>query len=395
MRWVIVAALLAGCRDDHPPPPTPAAPPAVVKTDAAAPPHLPVSPDGLEEMRSLDAGIVERRAEPASRGGLVAGLLARAALTQQLADFTEADTVSAAWVAEAPADPDALIARISALSRVHRFAAARATLETLRPLAHVSKWRELEATLDEATGHPERATVTREWVATQLPRPESFVVLGGNLALQGKLADAIALIPKAVANVHDNSPAMFAWMLFQWGRLYEQEGELATARGYYAEAHRRMPDYLEATVHLAQTMTATGQDPTAIVADALKRNRHPELLALAGRTADARTEWERYLAAFPEAFSDHAARFYLGPGADPARALALATTNLANRDTPEARELVVLAALAAKDPTAACKVVDPLLTAPLRAQRFAAWRAVSACGRTADADKLAAALGIH
>ena len=48
---------------------------------------------------------------------------------------------------------------------------------------------------------------------------------------------------------------------------------------------------------------------------------------------------------FPEAFADHAARFYLG--FRPARALALARMNLAARRTAEAYELALGAAVAA------------------------------------------------
>ena len=72
----------------------------------------------------------------------------------------------------------------------------------------------------------------------------------------------------------------------------------------------------------------------------------------------------------------------------------LARANLANRDTWEARALVVEAAIAAGDGKAACEVVDPLLAAS-RAHQFFAWRALSMCGRKADADRLATVLGIH
>jgi hypothetical protein len=183
-------------------------------------------------------------------------------------------------------------------------------------------------------------------------------------------------------------------MLFQWGRLYELDGKPAEARPFFEEAHRRLPGSLEATVHLAQAMIATGDDKPAhtLVDAALADNRHPELLAF-DHPDEAQREWERYVAALPEAFSDHAARFYLTR--DPARALVLARTNLANRDTPEARALVAEAALAAGDAASACAVVDPLIAGPApRAQRFVAWRALSKCGRGPEAERLAHDLGI-
>ncbi len=137
-----------------------------------------------------------------------------------------------------------------------------------------------------------------------------------------------------------------------------------------------------------------------MVAEALAGEHHPALLALAaqlglGTVEAARAEWERYVTALPAAFSDHAARFFLGVGHDPRRALVLAQANLANRDTPEARELVVQAALAAGD-TAQRRARPPARsrTSPLRAQRFAAWQAFGRCGRAADANRLAKDLGI-
>ena len=395
-RTLLVATLVIGCRGEQK---------SKVKHDAAptgaalvvsAIPKLPESPDGVAELHSLDVGITNHTVDPLD-GQAIGLLISRAAITQQLEDYVAALARSEQWLAKYPTSPEPLELRALALSRVHRFTDARAVIARLAKL-DAERAADLTATIDEATGHPELAAPVREWTAKVLARPEILTVLAGNLALRGKLDEAFALIPKAVAAAHDNSPITFSWLYFQWGRLYEQAGQLAKARDHFAEAHRRMPAYLEAIVHLAQTMTATGQDPTALLAEALRTNQHPELLALAGRTAEAKAGWERYLAALPEAFSDHAARYYLGPGADPARALVLAKANLANRDTTEARSLAADAALAAGDPAEACRLVDPLLDparGALRAQQFVAWRALSACGRKTAADRVAASLGIH
>src|SRR5688572_7158534 len=148
-------------------------------------------------------------------------------------------------------------------------------------------------------------------------------------------------------------------------------------------------------------MIATGDRRGAreLVDEALRSERHPELLAVAAQlgrnelVAEARAEWEKYVAALPKAFADHAARFYLGPGADPKRALELARIDQANRDTHRSRALVIEAALAAKDPATACAVVEPLIEGT-RAEQFVAWLAVSACGRADAAARLAKQLGI-
>lgn len=400
-RLVVAAVLLAGCRGDRDraaPPSPPTTSPSTGSASAANLPKLPSSPDGAAELRAIDADLARLRRDPASRASFVNLLIGRAGVTQTPEDFVEAVELTGAWVKDAPGDLAAWKARTQALSRVHRFTEARAALAQVKKLASPGEWEPLGATIDEATGHPELAAPVRAQWARTLPRPEVITLLGVNLALRGKLAEAIALIPEAVTAAHDNSPVNLAWLYFQWGRFYEQSGQLAMARDLFAEAHRRMPGYVEATVHLAQTTSATGQDPTALVAEAVAANPHPELLALAGKTAEAKAAWERYVTALPEAFSDHAARFYLGPGADPARALALAQANLANRDTPEARSLAAEAALAKGDPGEACRVVEPLLDparGALRAQQFIAWRALSACGRKSDADRVAASLGIR
>lgn len=397
MSWILLAAVLVlGCRGEQKSKIKDDAAPTRAASSVSAIPKVPASPPGDDDLHSLDVDLARRATGPAD-GQLVNLLLARAALTQQLEDYVAALARSEEWLEKFPTAPAALEVRALALSRVHRFADAKAVIGKLAPL-DADKARELTAVIDEATGHPERATPLREEAARILVRPETLTTLAANLALRGRLPDAIALVPKAAAAVHDNSAVTLSWLFFQWGRLYEQSGQLAQARDLFAEAHRRMPGYLEATVHLAQTMTATGQDPKALVAEALARTRHPELLALAGKTAEARDGWERYVTALPEAFADHAARFYLGAGADPTRALALAQQNLANRDTAEARSLAAEAALAAGDAARACQLVEPLLDparGALRAQLFITWRALSACGRRIDADRIAATLGIR
>lgn len=361
-----------------------------------------MSEDPAQAMSELDAAVAiyDQRG---SAGDVISAHLQRAAARGQLDDYQAALARSAKWIADEPNQVAAWRSRFSALSRVHRFADARKALAEIqkRSLA-AGEWEDLEASLDEATGKSSlaiRESLEQRWGSTT-----NLVSLAASLSLEGRLDDALALMPKAAANLRDNSPALLEYLLFQWGRLYEQKGEMAAAREFYAAARARLP-VLEATTHLAQTMIATGDRAGAkqLVDRELKTNRHPELLALAGDldgdpalVAEARREWERYVAALPEAFSDHAARFYLAGGGDPARALVLAKANLANRDTREARALYVEAALAAKDPHEACTAVGPLLGPPaLRSQQFLAWRALTACGRTEEAQRLAEKLGIR
>ncbi|MFT3697203.1 MAG: hypothetical protein QM831_28935 [Kofleriaceae bacterium] len=357
-------------------------------------PKLGISDDGAVELRAINKRIEIHRNEPAQEIGL---LLLRATYRGRAEDYVEAEKRSADWIATAPNDLAAWQTRTGALSAVHEFTAARAALARVQQLARdKSDWLDLETSIDEADGHRDRSFPRRLEAATKYPTTINRTMYAAALALDGRYDEAIREIEPAAKALRDNSPEQLSWLLFQWGRLYEQKGELAHAREFYQQAHDRFPGYGEVNAHLAQTMQLTNdrEAATRVLTDALAWDRHPALLELAGQTDEARTAWEHYVTVLPRAFSDHAARFYLGSGHDPARALALAQQNLANRNVPEARALVVEAAMAAHDSTAACDAAEGLVTAPIRAHRFTAWQALSACGRTAAADQLAKDLGI-
>ncbi|HEY1554360.1 MAG TPA: hypothetical protein VGF94_05965 [Kofleriaceae bacterium] len=365
-------------------------------------PHLPPSPDPMELVAGIDLHVEQLRKEPRANALFVATLLERAGVSGNLEDYQEALDRTKAWTDKDPKDPAAWGARVTALTRVHQFTDARAALVKLKPLDKEQTAGKLEVSIDEATGHLDRVLPVRAATAHDFPSTIHYVEDAAALTLAGKADEALGLMPKAVAVVNDNGPVLFNWLLFTWGRIYELKGELAAARQFFAEAHTRLPT-LESTVHLAQTMMATGDRAGAkqLVEAELAKHRHPELLGLAvgldhPELADeARAAWERYLKALPLAFSDHAARYYLAAGKDPARALVLAKQNLANRDTHEAHALVVEAALAANDPKTACDAAAPLASPEaLRPERFTAWKALSACGRKPEADRLAHDLGI-
>jgi len=393
-RFLVAVALFAACRGD------PAKSHATSGSAGVASivPTLSKSEDGVEELRALDQRIELHRDQPVQE---IALLLVRATYRGHVEDYQAAERISADVVAI----HDTLWAwdsRTRALTAIHQYRAAREALSHVQKLAiSADQWSELATAIDEAGGRRDRSFPARAEGARRWPSAANLTVYAASLALEGNFDAAIALIPKAAKSVNDNSPETFAWLLFQWGRLYEQKGDFASARAFYQAAHDRIPGYVEANAHLALTMIATGDTANAkrVVAEALKTERQPSLLELAaqlgiGDVEVARTEWERYVTTLPEAFADHAARFYLGVGKNPPRALELARVNLANRDVPEARELVIQAALAAGDTAAACELAGPLIDAALRAHRFAAWQAFSRCGRVDEANRLAKDLGI-
>ena len=399
MRFVVVAVTLFACRGE----PHAGAGSGSGSSVVQAPlvPRVLASEDGVAEMKILDREIEISRGEAIRH---VPFLMTRASFRGRLEDYQAAVEETAHWVETVtpPNDQVAWEMRTRALAAVHDFAAARAALEEVKKRSRdPSTWADLATSLDEAAGPRTRSIAARSEAARTHPTATTLALYAASLAFQGRFDDAIAQIPRANSALRDNLPETVAWLLFQWGRLYEQKGDLAAARAFYQEAHARLPSYVEANAHLAQTLIATGDSAAAkaVVTSALVADRHPALLELAaqlglGSVDDARAAWERYVTALPMAFSDHAARYYLGVGRDPKRALELARANLANRDVPEARELVIQAALAAGDPPTACEVATGLTDAPLRAHRFAAWQAFSRCGRTAEAARLARDLGI-
>jgi tetratricopeptide (TPR) repeat protein len=387
MRTMFLAvALLAACRGGHKARKDaghPSDAPASRVSATTVVPKLPFSDDGVAELRILDAEI------GAQKSGIkhLELLLQRAAIRGELADYTAALAESAEVVKASPDDPTAWKLRVDALSRVHKFKEARAALAEYGKRIHKSFLVEPLASIDDGEGNTDAALAARATLGTD---PAHITVYAGTLAEVGRYDEALALMPKATTNLRFTTPVFVSWLLFQWGRVYEQKGELAAARDFYLEAHARLPGSVETLEHLALTLIATGEPEKAkaLVAG----QTHPSLLAIAGDPRAA-AAWERYVAALPEAFADHAARYYLST--KPGRALELARIDFANRPARLAsRALVVEAAIAAGDAASACAVVGPLVTAPLRAHRFLAWKALSACGRKADADRLAAELGI-
>src|SRR5262249_18898852 len=167
------------------------------------------------------------------------------------------------------------------------------------------------------------------------------------------------------------------WSASQRARLWLRAGERERARAFLVEVVERLPRHVPAAVDLgwldfrlgrraegiARLRSATGsEDPEAAALLA-------QALADAGSAAEAeswrRRAAERYdalVAAHPEAYADHASRFWLGAGGDPARARLLAAKNLENRRTPAAYALMVEAAHAAGDTAAACAAARVAVT---------------------------------
>lgn len=346
--------------------------------------------------------------------GAVDLLLTRGQFLGSIEDYATADDLAARYAAAHPDDPAGYLLRAEVHARLHRFDAAVADLVAAEKLGMVaSDGVALRTVIAQGRGNYEDALRHRKEAADKRPNGLTLGALAALYAERGELDEAHATFERAVGELGRGSPIGPAWLLFQWGRAYELQDSMSEARDLFELAYNRFPRYAEAAAHYAGTLAATGRRPEAlkVLRELVTVTDHPEfqgqlaeLEAAAGNTAaaeslieQARAGWERWLTPFPEAFADHAARFYLGVGANPKRAHELATINAGVRRTPASLTLLIEAALAANDPTAACTAASTAmaLTNPTKKLHFEAWRAFTRCENTEMTAKLEKILGIE
>ncbi|MBT9556515.1 MAG: hypothetical protein IV100_10820 [Myxococcales bacterium] len=322
--------------------------------------------DGLGEALAVAPDSIDLRRN------LVDTLLARTAYFGTYTDFDTAMALADEGVALAPKGPDALLLRAQVLSSVHRFAEAR-SLAAPFAATHKTATRLLE-TIDLALGQNLEAVLTAR--AAEVDRRESYSSLAAQAVAQaalGRFDEADQSYRSAIAVYRDVSPLPHASVAFQRGVMWaEVAGDGLRAVPLYREALDRLPGYVVASVHLAELEAQHGLRPQAIarlraLVDAGTGDPEPagllsELLAqddpaesqrLASHAAE---QYDRLLGRHRAAFLDHAAEFFAGPGKAPKKALKLALENVALRPTERAYLVAVEAALAAGDPSEACRL---------------------------------------
>jgi tetratricopeptide (TPR) repeat protein len=243
-------------------------------------------------------------------------------------------------------------------SMAHRFADARACLSQAEACgAPLVAARRLSLSIDQACGTDLDAVLdARRRIATESGRLEDLVPLGALLADLREFDEAGRIYLRALREYQNVSPFAVAWVCFQLGVLW---GELAPepqpgrAAQWYRKAIACLPRYVKARVHLAEICLRDGNAveaeallfPAVSSADPEVCWRLADVMNANGRFADAQVQmlaarcgFELLLEKHLLAFADHGAEFYAGSGNDPARALELATVNLANRPTLRAFE---------------------------------------------------------
>jgi hypothetical protein len=344
----------------------------------------PATTDGAIALSNLGAQIagaeaaVKRDPDREDRKvALVDLLLMRGEYAGTIADYERALEVSEAMVKAAPASGEALFARSRTRAALHKFTAATADLDEAERRGVRPDWiRGARASLFEALGRYDEALALRR--AAREARP-TLSTLGSEAAVLGEMGrheEAARLFAEAPRGHRDVSPFPYAWLAFQEGLMWERARKPARARELFEAACASLPSYAHAASHLA------AMEPYARAIERLRpiveRSDDPEyaaqlsdLLRQRGDATEADALLERAKARFdalverhPEAFADHAARFWLGSGRDAQKALTLAKKNAEARATDASLDLLLSTAIAADAKGAACEAAAKALKLP-------------------------------
>lgn len=322
---IVITALLAGCA-------TPPSPATTLSTIALA---------------NLDQQIQQQADDPAALDLWLLRL-------QLLADYRMLDRTAALAEANADSATDRL-RRARARMAAHRFTAAQADLDAAQatPLQR--------GALLVATGRAAEALPALQAEVARRPGFASLCALARAQAAVGRLDEADRRYAQALRELDTTSPFPAAAIAFGRGLMWaEQGGDAARGAAFYAEALRLVPGYAAAGIHLAELDLARGDEATAEarLLQVVIHTDEPEAMALLGELHErqgqaargrdeidgARRRYELLLSRHPEAFADHAAEFYLGPGRNPQRAWTWALANLRERPTRRAHQLAIRAA---------------------------------------------------
>jgi len=313
-----------------------------------------ITTSGAIAVANLDHQIAQRRDE----AGVEDLLLAR---SRFLGDHEALDRAIA--IAEGRFETGGeLLRRARTRSAVHGFADALADVAAAeRAGADSDEIVALRASILVATGLACQVVPELEAGVARHPGFASRSALAGAYAAVGRFDDADRVYVAAMADLDTTSPFPYAWVHFARGAMWaEHGGDPARGETLYARALTYLPEFAAANIHLAELEVGRGDlvSSMARLERVVASSSEPEALARLGelhvRTgapvrgwreiSRARQRYESLLARHPLAFADHAAEFYLGPGADAERAWVLARQNLAGRETYRAVMLAIAAA---------------------------------------------------
>jgi tetratricopeptide (TPR) repeat protein len=390
-RWLVVGLLaLVACREASPP----AAHVAPQNADSTPGSKSPVSQTELPttdgsiamdnlsgEVETLERLLADGKLDARRMPGLVQTLLTRGQYQSRIADYERAEELAERCVRNWPGEPGSYLARASARATFHRFDTALVDLAQAERLgARKDRVEALRESIAQARGRYDEALAVRSRAAAANLGVLTRGALATVHAEKGDIDEAERLFHEAVRSYKDVSPFPVAWVWFQQGHMWMDEGKYERARELLVAAHQRLPGYAPAQGHLGEVEAMLGNRAAALdhlrplalhADDPYYAAQLARILAARGTSTGARERaeaahrrdiavqrYEELLAKHPEAFADHGAEFYLGAGGDAKRALDLARKNLDLRVTPRSVGLALLAALVAADGVAACDYAD-------------------------------------
>ena len=313
--------------------------------------------DALEPEVRLGSANVETRA------GLAELIALRGLIVGCIADYDRANEIAEQLVRDVPTDPKALLARARTHAGFHRFKEALADIECAEQLSLDAETANGErAAIFQALGRYDESLVLREEAVKRRASFEHVAALVGLHAERGEIEAAERQYEQSRSAYRGVSPIPLAFLDFQLGLMWMNEGRLDDARRWFEVARRRLPAYSQASGHLSEVEAQLGEIDSAIsrLHSLAASSDDPDyaaqlarILGDAGRDGEsghwrqvAAARYDELIANHPEAFADHAAEFWLAAGADPNKALQLAKMNVQVRNTPRARNLLAQAVAA-------------------------------------------------
>src|SRR5258708_2231392 len=312
--------------------------------------------DGLEPDVRLGHATVEGRV------GLIELITLRGLVLGHIADYQRAGEMAAQLVREAATDGTAFVARARTRAVFHRFTDALDDIDRAERLGlNAETTNGDRAAIFQALGRYDEALAIREEAADRRASFENVAALVGLYSEIGETDAAERLYAESRRRYRGVSPFPLALLDFQLGFMWMTNDRLDDARMSFDAARRRVPAYAPAQGHLAEVEAELGETGSALarLRSLAASSDDPDYAAqLARILRDAgcsqfqhwsRLDAARYdvlVASHSEAFSDHAADFWLAAGANPDKALRLARMNIEIRKTPRAYDLLARAVAA-------------------------------------------------
>jgi tetratricopeptide (TPR) repeat protein len=328
--------------------------------------------DGTIALLNLEAQIEARQSAAAlchsqveNQVTLVELIALRGLILGRVADYERAAQIAEQLAGDASAGRAVFLARARTRANFHLFMDALDDLEAAQRLSLDAETASAErAAIFQALGRYDEALAIREEAANRRPNFETLAALAGLWAERGDAETAQRLYRDCRSRYRGVSPFPLALLDFQMGLMWMEHGQFDNARTWFDAARRRLPAYAAAQCHLAEVEAELGEIEAAATRlyplaassdDPDNAAQLARILGDAGRTEEsygwrqlAAARYDELVERHPEAFSDHAAEFWLAAGADPDKAVRLAQMNLDVRKTQRAHDLLSRAVSAKK-----------------------------------------------